>query len=164
MLSGDLYRATINVPWEPLHPACPGPPDREPPAGDTLRRTRRRGTVMEVTVMSLSAHEQQALDSIGQDLSVTDPELTSLLATFTRLTAGEDMPAREKTQPPARQATRRPSRHRHRHRRPRDTARPGADRSRRLRFWQGASLVLGILFAVAVVAGAMAITHLRPGW
>jgi Protein of unknown function (DUF3040) len=116
---------------------------------------------MEVTVMSLSAHEQQALDSIGQDLSVSDPELTSLLATFTRLTAGEDMPAREKTQTSARRATRRPPRHR----RPRtwDVARPRADRPRRLLFWQGASLVLGILFAVAVVAGAMAITHLRPG-
>jgi len=113
--------------------------------------------------MSLSAHEQQALDSIGQDLSVTDPELTSLLATFTRLTAGEDMPARERTQAPARRAARRPRRHRHRHRRPRHMARPGADRSPRLLFWQGAGLVLGILFAVAVVAGAMAITHLRPG-
>jgi Protein of unknown function (DUF3040) len=121
---------------------------------------------MEVTVMSLSAHEQQALDSIGQDLSVSDPELSSLLATFTRLTAGEDMPAREKTQTSPRRATRRPPRHRpprHRRRRTWDMARPRADRPRRLLFWQGASLVLGILFAVAVVAGAMAITHLRPG-
>jgi hypothetical protein len=115
---------------------------------------------MEVTVMSLSAHEQQALDSIGQDLSVSDPELTSLLATFTRLTAGEDMPALEKTQTSARRATRP---RRHRRRRTWDMARPRADRPRRLLFWQGASLVLGILFAVAVVAGAMAITHLRPG-
>jgi Protein of unknown function (DUF3040) len=115
---------------------------------------------MEVTVMSLSAHEQQALDSIGQDLSVSDPELTSLLATFTRLTAGEDMPAREKTQASARRATRP---RRHQRRRTWDMARPRADRPRRLPFWQGASLVLGILFAVAMVAGAMAVTHLRPG-
>jgi Protein of unknown function (DUF3040) len=115
---------------------------------------------MEVTVMSLSAHEQQTLDSIGQDLSVSDPELTSLLATFTRLTAGEDMPAREKTQTSARRATRP---RRHRRRRTWDMARRRPDRPRRLLFWQGASLVLGILFAVAVVAGAMAITHLRPG-
>jgi len=112
--------------------------------------------------MSLSAHEQQALDSIGQGLSVSDPELTSLLATFTRLTAGEDMPAREKTQVPARRPARRP--HRHRRRRTWNMARPPADRPRRLLLRQGASLVLGILFAAAVVAGALAITHLRPGW
>lgn len=111
--------------------------------------------------MSLNAHEQQTLDSIGQDLSVSDPELTLLLATFARLTAGEDMPAREKTQTPARRATRRLGRHRRR--RTRDMAGPAADRSGRLLFWQGASLVLGILLAVAVVAGAMAITHLPPG-
>jgi len=114
--------------------------------------------------MSLSAHEQQALDSIGDDLSVSDPELASLLATFTRLTAGEDMPAREKTQAQtgARWATGR--RRRHRRRRTWGMARPRASRPRRVLLRQGAGLVLGILFAVAVVAGAMAITHLRPGW
>ncbi len=118
--------------------------------------------VTEVAVMSLSAHEQQALDTIGDKLCVSDPELASLLATFTRLTAGEDMPVREKNQTTARQAARRPRRHRLR--RPRGVARVPAGRSRRLLIWQGASLVLGVLLAVAVVAGAMAVTGLRGGW
>jgi hypothetical protein len=116
---------------------------------------------MEVAVMSLSAQEQQALDSIGHKLSVSDPELTSLLTTFTRLTAGEDMPAREKTPAGAGWAGRRLRRHRRR--RLWAMVHSPAGRSRRLLAWQGASLVLGILFAAAVVAGAMAVTHLRPG-
>ena len=111
--------------------------------------------------MSLSAQEQQALDSIGHKLSVSDPELTSLLTTFTRLTAGEDMPVREKASARAGRPARRLRRHRRR--RLWDMAHPPAGRSRRLLAWQGASLVLGILFAAAVVVGAMAITHLRPG-
>jgi Protein of unknown function (DUF3040) len=116
---------------------------------------------MEVAVMSLSAQEQQVLDSIGHKLSVSDPELASLLTTFTRLTAGEDMPAREKTQARAGWAGHRLRRHRRR--RLGDMAHPPAARPRRLLAWQGASLVLGILFAAAVVVGAMAVTHLRPG-
>jgi hypothetical protein len=112
--------------------------------------------------MSLSAHEQQALESIGDELSVSDPELALLLTTFTRLTAGEDMPAREKTRTRAQWATGRQRRHR-RHR-PRHKAGPPAGRSQRLLFWQGATLMLGILIAVAVVAGALAITHLQGGW
>ena len=51
---------------------------------------------MEVAVMSLSARENYTLYSIEYRLSGTDPELASLLDMFTRLTAGEDMPAREK--------------------------------------------------------------------
>ena len=53
--------------------------------------------MMEVAPMSLSSHEQHALHSIEDQLCVSDPELASLLATFTRLTADEDMPVREKT-------------------------------------------------------------------
>jgi hypothetical protein len=116
---------------------------------------------MEVAVMSLSAQEQQALDSIGHKLSASDPELASLLTTFTRLTAGEDMPSREKAQARPGWAGRRLGRHRRR--RLRGMVHPPAGRPRRLLAWQGAGLLLGILFAVAVVAGAMAITHLRPG-
>jgi hypothetical protein len=44
--------------------------------------------------MSLSAWEQQSLDSIRDGLTGSDPELSALLITFTRLTAGEEMPAR----------------------------------------------------------------------
>jgi len=46
--------------------------------------------------MSLSAWEQQALDSIEDELAGADPKLASLLATFARLASGEEMPAREK--------------------------------------------------------------------
>ncbi|MGH3185253.1 MAG: DUF3040 domain-containing protein [Streptosporangiaceae bacterium] len=46
--------------------------------------------------MSLSTREQQALDLIEDGLAGSDPALAALLATFTRLTSGEVMPAREK--------------------------------------------------------------------
>lgn len=46
--------------------------------------------------MSLSAREQQALDSIEDRLAHSDPKLAALLATFTRLTSSELMPVREK--------------------------------------------------------------------
>lgn len=46
--------------------------------------------------MSLSAWEQQALDSIKEGLARSDPRLAALLATFTRLVSDEEMPAREK--------------------------------------------------------------------
>ena len=46
--------------------------------------------------MSLSASEQQALDSIKATLTSSDPKLASLLAIFGRLAAGEEMPVRER--------------------------------------------------------------------
>ena len=109
--------------------------------------------------MSLSSHEQHALHSIEDRLCVSDPELASLLATFTRLTAGEDMPAREKT--PASRGT---TRHSHRRRRPpRYRMRRLAGRPRPSKFWQAAGLVVGLLIAVGIVAGALAISGLLPG-
>jgi hypothetical protein len=50
---------------------------------------------MEGRAMSLSAWEQQTLDSIRDGLAGSDPELVALLTTFTRLAADEEMPARE---------------------------------------------------------------------
>jgi len=44
--------------------------------------------------MSLSAWEQQSLDTIKDRLTGSDPELAALLITFTQLAAGEDMPVR----------------------------------------------------------------------
>jgi uncharacterized membrane protein YhaH (DUF805 family) len=38
-----------------------------------------------------------------------------------------------------------------------------AGRPRRSKFWQVAGLVVGILIAVGIVAGALAITGLLPG-
>jgi len=51
---------------------------------------------MEAAVMSLSAWEKQALDSIEGELAGSAAELASLLATFSRLAAGEEMPERAK--------------------------------------------------------------------
>jgi hypothetical protein len=65
-----------------------------------------RGAV-EVDAMSLSAWEQQALRSIEDGLMASDPKLTSLLATFTRLTSGEAMPVRKTTGARWRQSVRR---------------------------------------------------------
>jgi Protein of unknown function (DUF3040) len=45
--------------------------------------------------MSLSAREQQALNSIRDGLAGSDPELATLLATFTEQASGEEMPGRE---------------------------------------------------------------------
>jgi hypothetical protein len=49
----------------------------------------------ELAVMSLSAREEQALECIADRLAGSDPGLAAMLATFTRLTSGEEMPARE---------------------------------------------------------------------
>lgn len=42
------------------------------------------------------AREQQALDSITEGLARSDPRLAALLAAFTRLVSGEEMPEHEK--------------------------------------------------------------------
>ena len=62
--------------------------------------------------MSLSAWEQQALNSIKDGLADSDPELVALLTTFTELASGQEMPAREKIPNPAlrRGNVRRPAR------------------------------------------------------
>ena len=62
--------------------------------------------------MSLSAREQQALDSIEDEMAGSDPKLASLLATFARHASGQEMPAREKMPNPAlrRGNVRRPAR------------------------------------------------------
>jgi hypothetical protein len=50
---------------------------------------------VEGAVMSLSAWERQTLDSIGNGLAESDPELATLLTAFARLSSGEEMPAAE---------------------------------------------------------------------
>ena len=47
--------------------------------------------------MSLTEPEPQALGFIADGLAGADPRLASMLAIFSRLAAGEEMPAREKT-------------------------------------------------------------------
>lgn len=46
--------------------------------------------------MSISEHERQVLATIEDDLASSGPKLTAMLTIFTRLTAGEAMPARER--------------------------------------------------------------------
>jgi hypothetical protein len=50
---------------------------------------------MEGPPMSLSGREQHKLDLIRDRLTGSDPGLAALLATFTRLASGEDMPSQE---------------------------------------------------------------------
>lgn len=66
--------------------------------------------------MSLTAREQQALQAIEDRLAGSDPELASLLATFTRLTSSEEMPVRERVQRGWQWALRRLRRRKHLHR------------------------------------------------
>lgn len=49
-------------------------------------------------MMSLTEPQRQALGAIADGLAGSDPRLASMLNIFTRLAAGEEMPAREKTQ------------------------------------------------------------------
>ena len=63
-------------------------------------------------MMSPDAWEQRALDSIRDRLAGSDPELARLLATFTRLASGEEMPAREQLPARSHQAIRRSRRRR----------------------------------------------------
>ena len=46
--------------------------------------------------MSLTQPETQALGAIADGLAGADPRLASMLTIFSRLAAGEEMPAREK--------------------------------------------------------------------
>jgi hypothetical protein len=48
-------------------------------------------------MMSLTEPQRQALGAIADGLAGSDPRLASMLNIFTRLAAGEEMPAREKT-------------------------------------------------------------------
>jgi Protein of unknown function (DUF3040) len=64
--------------------------------------------------MSLSAWEQQVLDSIRDGFAASDPQLTSLLSTFSQLASEEEMPVREPIRGDSRRAgrrSRRPQRH-----------------------------------------------------
>ena len=92
--------------------------------------------------MSFTEPETQALGSIADGLAGSDPRLASMLTIFSRLAAGEEMPARGKTRarrgrPPAR----RPRRARRYPRR--GVAFPHPRRRYARLGWQQALLVLG---------------------
>jgi len=71
----------------------PGRPTKDDFGARVRQSIRRHGKVMEVAVMSLSARDQQALDGIEDGLAGSTPKLAAMLATFTRLTSGEEIPA-----------------------------------------------------------------------
>jgi len=85
--------------------------------------------------MSMSAWEQDALDSIRDGLADSDPALVARLAMFTQLASGEAMPVREKVQA----ASRRVVRH-------------GATRSRRLYRRLGLQRTMLLVWLVTTLA------------
>jgi hypothetical protein len=92
--------------------------------------------------MSMSAWEQDALDSIRDGLTDSDPALVARLAMFTRLVSSEAMPVREKIQAVSREAVQR-----------------GARRSRRLyqRLNLGrAMLLVWLVTTLTLIAAALA--------
>jgi Protein of unknown function (DUF3040) len=98
--------------------------------------------------MSLSAWEQQALDSIKDGLAGSDPELAALLSAFTQLASGEDMPDGEKVRAGSRRALWRLRRARWRSSARRVWQRLGIQR---------AVLLLWLLGTAAIIAVALAI-------
>ena len=99
--------------------------------------------------MSMSAWEQDALDSIRDGLADSDPVLVERLAMFTRLASGEAMPVREKIQAVSQRVASR-----------------GARRSRRL--YQRlnlsrAMLVVWLVTTLALIAAALATSRASGG-
>jgi hypothetical protein len=112
-------------------------------------------------MMSFTELERQALGSIADGLAGSDPRLASMLTIFSRLAAGEEMPAREKTRVRrGRPAARRPRRAR-RHRR-RGIAFPLARRRYARLGWPQAMLVLGAVVSAALLTAALALTASGP--
>jgi hypothetical protein len=101
--------------------------------------------MMEVAVMSLTAHEQQALDGIANGLAHSDPGLASLLATFNRLTSAEAMPASEKILVA-----------------PRDVVRRARWLYSRLGF-QRVALIVWLMLGIVLVVIALTVTHGTTG-
>jgi hypothetical protein len=103
-------------------------------------------------MMRLTEPETQALGSIEHGLASSDPRLASMLNIFTRLTAGEEMPAREETpvrrgRPPA-----------HRPRRARRHPRRGIARPRARRLFPRPGLQQTMLLLwVVITAGMLAV-------
>lgn len=104
--------------------------------------------------MSLSAREQQVLDSIKDQLTDSDPKLARLLATFTRLASGEEMPLREKI----RSGSRRVSRSR-RERGPGTMSLRPHSAGQRLGPSRGTLLMLWLLVSVVLIAVAVILSQ-----
>ena len=95
-------------------------------------------------MMSLNEPHRQALGSIEDGLAGSDPRLASMLTIFSRLAAGEEMPAREKI--PLRR--RRPAAHR-----------PSRTRRYPRLGWQQAMLLLWVVISAGLVAVALVLNN-----
>lgn len=109
--------------------------------------------------MSLSAWEQETLDSITDRLAGSDPKLAALLTGFTRVASGEEMPLRERIRAGSRRAVR-CSRCKRRHPGGDDVRRPAARVPRRLGF-RWAALLLCLLTAITVIVVTLTLSHSR---
>ena len=111
--------------------------------------------------MSLNHLERQALGAIADGLAGSDPRLASMLTIFSRLAAGEEMPAREKARARRRRSAvlcpRRARRYPHR-----GTAFPQPRRRYARLGWQQAVLVLGAVISAALLTAALALTASGP--
>jgi hypothetical protein len=106
--------------------------------------------------MSLSAWEQQTLDSIKDGLAGSDPQLAALLITFTRLASAEEMPVQETIRAGSRRALRWPLRKsRHRRRDGRGRSRPMLGRVK----LQWALLMLWLVITVAMITVALVLSR-----
>ena len=104
-------------------------------------------------MMSLTEPHRQALGSIEDDLAGSDPSLASMLTIFSRLAAGEEMPAREKI--PVRR--RRPAAHR-----PRRTRRhpcPGRALPQPHRLYPRLGLLLWVVISGGLLAVALVFSN-----
>ena len=97
-------------------------------------------------MMSLTEPETQALGAIADGLAGADPRLASMLTIFSRLAAGEEMPARQTT----------------RARRGRPPARPRRARRCPRLGWQQARLVVAAVVCAALLTAALALTASGP--
>lgn len=101
--------------------------------------------------MSPVGWEHQALDSIQSALGHTDPNLASLLATFSRLASSDEMPAHEKIRSPLRRPP-----HRSRSR-PRRGKAPYGHRSP-----QRAMILTWLITSIAMITIAVILSHGGP--
>ena len=101
--------------------------------------------------MSLSASEQQALDSIEATLTSSDPKLASLLAIFARLASGEEMPVRERVRIHRRLQVTRGRQRKQRRSRPDEAGRHMRSGFRNLD-WRRAALMMCLLALAGLIA------------
>jgi hypothetical protein len=106
--------------------------------------------------MSLSERDRQVLTSVEDELASSDPKLASMLACFSRLAVGEEMPAHETIHSGWRRAAARsgravPS--------PGRRGRPPPARARWRLGWTRKVVALWLVISLALIAAALAVRH-----